>query len=124
MNKSLDADIWWTNVREETTWSAYFKPDDYPEWVAWRTDAVSPPKTITPIGTVGEIVNGLPTLRRGFAPRVSLTKPQTQYDANSTKRDLKLGYEVHVKLQWTGNARINRFRVMDTRQVESAKAKI
>jgi hypothetical protein len=118
----FDADVWFEDVRENTTFSAYFKPDSYPNWLPWRTGSKYPPTTLTPIGVAGQLVNGLPTLREGFTPRRSLGKPDVDYDTSNTKRGLKLGYEFHVKLEWTGFTAINRFRVMCERLIEKAKA--
>lgn len=122
-SKMLDADTWWEDVKENTTWSAYYKPDAYPDFLPWRTGTIYPPAQISPIGTVGAIHNGLPTLREGFAPRVSITKPDSSID-NSTDRDTRRGFEFHIKLQWQGNASINRFRFDTTKLVERAKAKV
>lgn len=114
-------DVWFNSVRDNTTVEAWFKPDDYPEWLPWMTNSHYPIPQLTPIGIAGQISGGMPTLRDGFSPRRSLGKPDVQTDP-TTKRDLKLGYEFHTKIQWTGNASINRFRVASDKIVEKAKA--
>ena len=117
----LDADCWFEEIREETTPQAWFKPDDYPDWVPWRTADYFPLDTLKPIGVAGQIANGTPTLREGFMPRRGLGKPNVTSDDN-TKRDLKRGYEYHIKLQWTGNAGVNRMRIHTRNNVEKAKS--
>src|SRR5205085_12133380 len=120
LDEVLGGDVWVDNVRENTTLEAWYKPDNYPNWLSWQTQSKYPLPTITPIGVAGQISNGIPTLREGFQPRFGLSKPDVGTDSN-TKRDLKLAYEMHAKLQWTGNMSINRFRISATKQVEKAK---
>lgn len=118
----LRGDIWWEDVKDDTTVNVYFKPDAYPEWIPWRTQDKYPLNKLTPIGTVGKVFNGLPTLKTGFSPAIqTLTKPNVGSDV-TTKRELKRGYEIHTKIEWTGNAAINRFRLANTQEVEKSKA--
>jgi hypothetical protein len=114
-------DIWFDNIRENTTAQVWFKPDDYPEWLPWMTSDQDPIQQLTPIGIAGQISGGTPTLREGFSPRRSLIKPQADTDP-TTKRDLKRFYEVHQKIQWTGNASINRIRLAQDKETEKVKA--
>lgn len=114
-------DIWFDEIRDTTTVEVWFKPDEYPEWVPWMIDTQDPIDPLTPIGIVGQIVNGQPTLRDGFRPRRSLIKPRRAIDP-TTKRELYRFYELHQKIEWTGNASINRIRLTQDRETEKAKA--
>jgi hypothetical protein len=115
------ADIWVDDVKEPTTFQMWFKPDDYPEWVPWMTDTQDPKAQVTPIGVVGQIVNGTPTLREGFSPRFSFIKPRPTIDP-TTKRDSRRFYEIHQKVEWVGNASINRLRIAQDKETEKVKA--
>jgi hypothetical protein len=119
-NTFIGADVWVDNVKENTTFEAWYKPDNYPSWLPWQTQDKYPLPTITPIGSVGQISNGTPTLREGFQPRFGLMRPDVGTDS-STGRDLKRAYEIHAKLQWTGYMSLNRFRISDLRMVEKSK---
>lgn len=122
-NSVLRGDIWWENVRENTDVQVWMRPDAYPEWLPWRTDEMYPLDTLTPIGRASQMINGLPTLRPGFSPAIqSLFKPDVPSDRTNTKRDLKRGFEIHTKIEWTGNASINRFRISTTQEIEKSKA--
>ncbi len=119
--KLLDGDIWWEQVKDHTTIEVFFKPDRYPEYLPWRTADHYPLDPLDPIGVAGRISGGSPSLRKGFKPRRSLGKPNVPTDP-TTKRDLRRGYNFDVKVEWTGNAQINRIRVHNDRETEKAKA--
>lgn len=117
-------DIWVDNVRAETDIEVFYKPDQYPEWLAWQPseDGSCALDIVSKIGTCGEITCGMcPTVRRGFSPRIKLKKPDTQCDA-TTSRNTRLGYEHQVKIRWTGNMAINQLRIANQKLVENPKA--
>ena len=116
------ADAWFTDIKEQTTVSAFLKPDDYPDWLPWRTNTLYPPANIAPIGVPNQFSNGLPTLREGFSPRWNFYKPDVGADSANTKRDLKRGFEFSTKIQWTGNAALNRYRIYTQKRIEKKLA--
>jgi len=120
-DRLLDADTWFEGVRENTTIQSWFKPDDYPDWIPWRTSDHYPLPQLTPIGAPGALANGSPTLREGFMPRRGFGIPKCGTD-KSTARDFLRGYEYHVKLSLTGNAGINRFRISTLNTTEKSKS--
>lgn len=125
-NCLYDGDMWFESVRADTDVEVWFKPDQYPSWVPWRTATQNPLPTLEPINNVGTIA-GIPTQGEGFMPRgtgYSLGQPDNSYDTATTNRDLKRSYELQCKIQWTGNLAINRFRVHDQRRVEESTASV
>lgn len=120
-NGLYDADIWFEDVDEDTTLTAYYKPDQYPNWIPWRPS--TPVNALQPINNTVTLA-GVPTVASGFYPRKALGKPETFIDEFSTNREAKRSYELQTKLEWTGFAAISRFRVHDKTKVEQATAKI
>lgn len=99
---------------------AYYRPDNYPEFVLWREIT----QGLTLIGKPSELdVGGLPLARAGFAPRVSFGKPSEDCDP-TTNRRLRLGYEFQVKLNGTGHVIIDRMRLHAQRLIERSTAKV
>ena len=97
----------------------FYKPDQYPEWIAWREFN----QKFFMIGTAGSIdQNGVPSARAGFAPRVSLGKPQNDCD-KTTGRNLRRGFDFQVKFTGTGHVVIDRFRLHAQKLVEKSTAK-
>lgn len=102
------------------TLTVSYRPDNYPEFVPWRTIETG----LDLIGEPGELdVGGLPLARAGFAPRLSFGKPSEDADPN-TKRRLRLGYEFQVRLQGSGHVIIDRFRLHAQRLIERSTAKV
>lgn len=101
------------------TLKLFYRPDNYPEWVPWRTFT----QKFDQIGRPGALESGgVPIARPGFAPRVSLGKPSDACDPN-TSRKLRLGFEFQVKLEGTGHAVIDRFRLHAQKIVETSRAR-
>jgi len=116
------ADAWFEDISEQTTVSAYLKPDNYPDWIPWRTGTLYPPANLTPIGLPGQFSNGMPVMREGFSPRWNFYKPDVGTDSANTRRDLKRGFEFSTKIQWTGNAALNRYRIYTQKRIEKKLA--
>jgi hypothetical protein len=97
----------------------YFKPDNYPDWVFWkRYDQV-----FNMIGEPGALdIGGVPSIRPGFAPRVSFGKPSDACDPLSTNRRLRRGYQFQVRFVGTGHVTIERFRMHGQVLIENARA--
>lgn len=100
--------------------TVYYRPDNYPQWLLWKDF----PDGFNQIGDKGAIdAGGIPTARAGFVPRVSLGKPSNDCDEETTRRQLRRGYEFHVKIVGTGHVIIDRFRLHAQRQTERSRAK-
>lgn len=97
----------------------YYRPDNYPHWTLWR-DFTDKFDMIGKAGTIDQ--GGNPTARAGFAPRVPLGKPQNDCD-QTTKRNLRRGYDFQVKFIGSGHVVFDRFRIHAQRQVEKATSK-
>jgi len=98
----------------------HYRPDNYPTWVLWREfkDAFDM------IGRAGAIdAGGNPTARAGFAPRVPLGKPQNACD-ETTRRNLRRGYDFQVRFSGTGHVVIRKFRLHAQKIVETSRAKV
>lgn len=100
------------------TLNVFYRPDDYPHWVPWKTFT----QRLEMIGKAGELDFGSkPTARAGFAPRVPLPKPADNTDTN-TGRNLRRGYGFQVKFSGSGHLTIKRFRLQAQRIIEKATA--
>ena len=113
------ADVWLKEViGVNNTMQAYYRPDDYPDWIPWNE---FPP--LNAIGDAGALALGcIPTLRPGFAPRQTLDKPKMDIDP-TTKRKLTRGFESQVKLTGTGHVVIRKFRLHAQKQTEKSTAR-
>lgn len=114
-SKISDFDIWQENVKTNTYMSISFRPDRYPKFVPWNPTQQIP--VAMPIHNADTIV-GLPTVAPGFTPRLGIGTPLVDSDLLSTNRDLKRGYEVDMKIGWTGNMSIKQARFHDRTQLE------
>lgn len=102
------------------TLTAYYRPDNYPDWVLWRKFE----QQFNLIGKPGVIdLGGVPTAQPGFAPRVSFGKPADDCDQN-TKRRLRRGFEFQVRLTGNGHVILDRFRLHGQQLTERSTAKI
>lgn len=117
--KLLQADVWVDDVIEdEVTLSLAYRPDNHPDFVAWRT--IGP---ILPVGTRQATDRaGVPTIKKSFAPRKTVGKPPRACDDIYTNRRLDRGYEFQSRLRWTGHAKIRRFRLHGQTIIEDPKA--
>jgi hypothetical protein len=98
--------------------SVYYHPDNYPSWILWKEFDGE----FEMIGEAGAIdAGGVPTARPGFAPRVSLGKPQDGADPTTSRR-LRRGYDFQVKFVGTGHVIIDRFRIHAQKQREKSTA--
>jgi|SRR5215469_9218201 len=98
--------------------TVYYRPDNYPDWVLWREF----PDEFSLIGTPQALgMGGLPSARAGFAPRVSLGKPQNTSDM-VTKRDLKRGYYFQIRFKGIGHMQIDMFRLHAQTLTEKSRA--
>ncbi len=117
--KLYGGDLWLDKVTEETQFTVSYKPDQFPTFSPWHSFNVEP------VGTPGEVTPGMvPTIKEGFNPRRSLPKPPDIGDPLNTKRIMRRFYDVQAKIQWTGRARIRKFRARSQIEVENAKATI
>jgi hypothetical protein len=96
----------------------HYRPDNYPDWVHWRTFT----GRFDLIGTPGALdIGGLPSARPGFAPRVPFGKPSDECDP-TTMRKLRRGYQFQVRFKGSGHVIIDRFRLHAQRLIEKATA--
>ena len=101
------------------TLQIYFRPDNYPDWVPWKSFSGK----FTAIGVPGSLgAGGNPTIRALFSPRLSFGKPPDRCDGQTTKRNLRRGYNFQVKLNGSGHVVIDRLRLHAQREVESSRA--
>jgi|SRR5262245_35010828 len=97
----------------------YYRPDNYPDWVLWKEF----PDRFSLIGRAQALgVGAMPSARAGFAPRVSLGKPQNACDPNSTSRSLRRGYYFQVRFKGTGHMMIEKFRLHGQQLIEKSRA--
>jgi hypothetical protein len=112
-------DIWFEEILDNmSNLQVYYRPDDYEDWIPWPFKALP---TLGPIMDSDDTLAGMPTSLEGFYPRVTLIKPPDQYD-QTTKRNLRRGYEFQVKINGTGRASIVRFRLHANQLIEDSKA--
>jgi len=98
--------------------TVYYRPDNYPDWVCWKTF----PDKFSLIGNPqGLGIGGLPSAQAGFAPRVSLGKPADDCDPNTNRR-LRRGYHFQVKFKGTGHMKIEMFRLHAKILIEKSRA--
>ena len=115
-----DADIWVSQIGSNATMTSFYRPDGYPDWIAWKDFT----QEFNMIGTPGAIdPGGNPTIRSGFAPRQSFGKPGDDTDP-TTKRRLRRGYLHQVKLNGTGHVVLDRFRIHAQKLVEKSRATV
>lgn len=112
------ADIWFADVKEPITPVLSYRPDQHPQFQAWHTLT-----TINPQGGDCQDLTcgGCPTVQPAIAPRKRVPKPTDACDS-LTGRIFRLGYEFQPKLEWTGHARISRFRLQSQTITEDNKA--
>jgi hypothetical protein len=96
-----------------------YRPDNFPYWVPWREFT----QKFDMIGDPGEIdAGGNPTAKPGFAPRVSMGKPQNSCDG-TTKRSLRRGFAFQVKFSGSGHVVLDRFRLHAMIIIEKSTSK-
>lgn len=116
----ISGDIWVDDVRpnDPVTITTYYRPDQAPEWQAWQTLPA-----ITGQGTCQAITcGGVPTAKKGFYPRRTLTKPARECDAQ-TGRITRRGFEFQPRLTWTGHCTVRRLRLHCEELLEDGKAR-
>lgn len=102
------------------TLKIYFKPDNYPEWIPWREFS----QEFTSIGKSSALTSaGVPSARAGFAPRISLRKPQFMPDSFETGRNLRRGFRFQVKFNGTGHVVLDKFRLHAQILIERSTAR-
>lgn len=100
--------------------SVYYRPDNYPDWVLWKEFA---PDELKMIGKNSLIdLGGVPIVRAGFKPRLSLNKPSDECDP-TTGRRLRRGYQFQLKIVGSGHVVIDRFRLHAQKLVERSTSK-
>lgn len=114
----LMGDIWVDDVQDPVTITAYYRPDQHPDWQAWQTLPVIQPSGECQAITCG----GVPTKKHGFFPRRTIGKPQGSCDSEFTNRKMLLGYEFQPKLTWTGHCIIRKLRLTARQIIEDGKA--
>jgi hypothetical protein len=101
------------------TMKVYYRPDQYPFWIAWRDFS----QKFHMIGDPGAIdAGGIPTANPGFSPRIPLGKPANDCDP-TTGRQLRRGYDFQIKIAGTGHVVIDRFRLHAQKIVERSTSK-
>lgn len=100
------------------TMKVYYRPDNYPDWIPWRTFT----QEFDLIGKAQALDSGgVPTARAGFIPRLSFGKPPNKCD-RTTLRNTRRGFDFQVRLVWTGHLKLERFRLHGQRLVERSRA--
>jgi hypothetical protein len=100
------------------TLKVFYRPDNYPEWVPWKEFS----QKFFNIGKPGAINRGgVPTARANFVPRLPLGKPPNACD-DSTRRNLRRGFDFQVKFSGTGHVIIERFRIHGQMLTEKSRA--
>lgn len=101
------------------TLTIYYRPDNYPDWIPWKEFEGQ----FSLIGNASSLgVGGIPSARPGFAPRMSLGKPQDRPDDLQTKRNLRRGFNFQVRFVGSGHVVLDRFRLHAQKQVERSRA--
>jgi hypothetical protein len=96
-----------------------YRPDNYPDWVPWRTFE----NRFELIGKKGALKEGaVPSAKPGFVPRTSFGKPPNDCDDLSTNRNLRRGYKFQVRLSGSGHIVIDQMRLHAQRLVERSRA--
>ncbi len=111
-------DLFVEEVEAHTDINVEYRPDQIATWSPWgdmSVDANDAPGSVVP-GTI-------PSTTKGFHPRQSLAKPDDRGE-EITGRIMRLGYEMQVKIEWTGRARIRRLRMHAQELTEDSKAAI
>jgi hypothetical protein len=113
--KIYGGDVWVNDVTEDVDLTVTYKPDDYPDWLAWHTFP-----TFTPLsgGNSGLVQN---TERPAFQPRKTLPKVDEIEDPN-TQRVTRRFYQLLVNFDWIGHMSILRFRLWGHDPAEDSKA--
>jgi len=103
----LDGEFYIDEMTEDVTFTAYYRPDEWPEWVQWRTwtekfDPDSDPQ---------------------FRPRLGLGEPSSEDADNVNGRPLREGYTFQFRLVVEGNCRFKgaRFKAVTIPTPEFAK---
>ncbi len=117
--KLYGGDFWAGEISEPTQFTFTYRPDQLPDFSPWQSITLQPVP-----GTVEESPGFVPTVRDGFAPRRRLKKPPDIGDPKNTKRIVRRGYEYQAKIEWTGRARLRKFRLHAQQEVEDSKAYI
>lgn len=97
-----------------------YRPDNYPDWIAWRQFDENDIDMINAPGKLG--IGGLPIARGGFFPRLSFGKPQDGGDRQETGRSLRRCYNVQVRFRGNSYLVLDRFRLHAQKLVERATA--
>jgi len=101
------------------TLSISYRPDNYPDWIPWKTFS----GIFDIIGKASALgTGGVPSAKPGFKPRLSFGKPPDACDDLSTSRRLRRGFNFQVKLNGSGHVVIERFRLHAQRLTENSRA--
>ena len=100
------------------TLSVFYRPDNYPSWIPWRTFT----QEFTIIGTEDALdIGGVPAARPGFAPRIPFGKPPDDTDP-TTGRRLRRGFQFQVKFKGAGHVVIDKCRIHAQRLIEKSRS--
>lgn len=98
--------LWIDNLQGNVAFAVWWKPDQYPAWQPWNSWTESakvglcPPLACPP---------GSPS-QPAFRPYIPLPTPPDHCDTTQNPtRNLRLGFEFQVKIQWTGICRLKKF---------------
>lgn len=95
-----------------------YRPDQSPEWFSWHTwsESVTAQNCNNCSGSTN---SSLTCLNPGYRARMRLPTPSDTCETGQTKLS-RYGYEFQGQLQWTGSARIKKFRMQAEEQQETA----
>lgn len=112
-----DARLWSSMLAGQVDFAAFWKPDKYPAWVPWSTWTEQAKSGLCS----APLCPGVPTpYQPEFRTYIPIGLPPDTCDA-ITKRNLRLGYEYQLRLNWLGPARLDKLMlVADTEQEDVA----
>jgi hypothetical protein len=116
--KLYGGDVWFNNLKGDVQVSAFFRPDEYPNWYPWYQGIIrSKYRTDT-----GESLGAFPLnyYQPAFEPRFQLPTPP-EFDDPSTSRKATRGYSFQMRLDITGSWSISRIRMHAMRVIEKSK---
>lgn len=112
----LGGDVWVNDVSNEVVIQVESKTDQEPEWQPWTTIPV-----ISKVGECGAVTcGGVPTIRKGYYPRRTISKPPASCN-EQTKKLGGLAFEFQTKLSGSGHCRIDRFRLSAIQVTEDGR---
>lgn len=116
LKELMTADLWVTDVFGDTEFTIKWRPEDYPQWTTWATFNVC--------SKSGQCVSGSECATLSPVPksksRIILPRPPEECREDGQHKKLAFGYGFQFRIEWTGHAKIVRFRVHANRLLEDS----